>query len=363
MIVYFAATAVTLVFAALALQYKERLFEASKYILPRDYSHIFKMLAVLTAVPLTIVSVIRYDVGTDYISIFRNGFLRISSGGTMPSWEFGFMGIIRTILLFSSDYVWLFAIMAVLTSFFTFKAIYRLSNNVVLSILLYVLGEVYFFSLNGVRQGLSIAIFLCAIKYIQSRQFIKYALMIVLAASMHFSAVILITFYWLYAVKITPKVAMITLMVSATLLPFINAAFRAIVSMTRYAWYIGSIFDTTDWSLSDLIMAVPILATGYYFYHRATDNKLYGFLLNLQTLSLIIAIYSSQIFLVFRLNPYFTATQMFLVPLIISMAQTKKAKILLTIFFISLFTIYFVWGFLIIGWHDVFPYQTIFSRN
>lgn len=362
MIIYFIATAITLFFAYLALQNKEQRLVESKYVLTQNKIISYKVLAVLTAIPLTIVSAIRYDVGTDYIPIFRNGFIYISNGGTMPTWEIGFMGIVRTVLSFSTDYAWLFIISAVLISFFTFRAIFNISVNVPLSILLYVLGEVYFFSFNGVRQALSIAIFFCAIKYIHSRQLLKYALMILLAASMHFSAILLFSFYWIYNIKITPKKAFVIIAVSTALLPLINASFRFVISMTRYAWYIGSVFDVIDWSIADLIITIPILITGYYYYRYATDNKLYGFFMNLQLISLIVSIYSSQIFLVFRLQPYFTATQLFLVPLIISMENNIKIRWLLTGFFVALFAVYFIWGFLIIGWHDIFPYQTIFGR-
>lgn len=55
------------------------------------------------------------------------------------------------------------------------------------------------------RQSVAVAIFILSIRYILKRKLILYMLLVVLAATIHFSAVILIPIYWITKIKITRK--------------------------------------------------------------------------------------------------------------------------------------------------------------
>lgn len=360
--VYLIATAFTLIFASLAHGKNNVKQTTSKYVLPRKPFRSLGLFAILSSIPLTLVAAVRHEVGTDYALIFRPMFINYSRGGINEAVEIGFEVIIWTILRFTTDYIWLFAVIAILISYFAFRGIYEQSNNVVFSLLIFVLGGFYFFSLNGIRQALAIAIFFYALKYMRSRQLIKYLLMIALATTIHASSVVFIAYYWLYNIKITPKKASILLMSCILAIPFIRYIFIAILAMTRYAHYIGGRFDVASMTYADFILALPLLFLGYFYYNRAREDKMYNLLMTLQLFSLIVAIYSPMLILAFRVQVFFTSTQLFLVPLIVSYEEDKKMRMFVSLMLLCLYSAYFVWGFMVLGWSHVLPYQTIFSR-
>ena len=363
MLTYFLATALTLFFAMLACKSNKEELVTSRYLISRKKPFSYNLFfAVLSAIPLTLIAAIRYDIGIDYGWVFRDGFILIRDRGIMPPWEIGFLAIARTVLLFTGDYAWMFAVVAILTSIFVFHSIYSISNNIPFSILLYVLSGVYFSSFNTIRQALSIAMFIYAIKFIPARKLVKYLFVVCLAATIHTSAIILILFYWVYNIRISPKRMLLIAAFSAAFFPFVRSVFIHIVSMTRYYRYIGGRYDADDWTIAPLIMAIPIIVLGYFYWNNAKDNKMYNFYMNLQLIAFILSIYSSQLILIHRVQNYFTATQLFLVPLIVAQEKNPRTKMLLVTMFIALFLAYCIVGYVILGWSGILPYRTIFSR-
>lgn len=55
------------------------------------------------------------------------------------------------------------------------------------------------------RQSVAVAIFILSLRYILKKKIIPYMLLVVFAATVHFSAVILIPIYWINRIKITQK--------------------------------------------------------------------------------------------------------------------------------------------------------------
>lgn len=55
------------------------------------------------------------------------------------------------------------------------------------------------------RQSVAVAIFILSLRYILKKKVIPYMLLVVFAATVHFSAVILIPIYWINRIKITKK--------------------------------------------------------------------------------------------------------------------------------------------------------------
>ncbi|MCT3056096.1 EpsG family protein [Leuconostoc citreum] len=55
------------------------------------------------------------------------------------------------------------------------------------------------------RQSVAVAIFILSLRYILKKKVIPYMLLVVFAATVHFSAVILIPIYWINRIKITQK--------------------------------------------------------------------------------------------------------------------------------------------------------------
>lgn len=89
-------------------------------------------------------------------------------------------------------FIFIYTILIYTLFFFSIK---RHCSNYAFALILF-LGLVFFFSFTYLRQILSVAIVWLSIKYIIERKFYKFLLMVLLAASVHNSAIIFIIMYF-----------------------------------------------------------------------------------------------------------------------------------------------------------------------
>lgn len=108
------------------------------------------------------------------------------------SMKFGFFSI----FLFSSAITWIFFLLA-------FKRYYFVLP---LAILFLFIDGYFFWTMNGMRQAISISIFTYSIKYIQDKNLIKYIFFICLAMLFHYSAILLLPLYLINIYKNNNKV-------------------------------------------------------------------------------------------------------------------------------------------------------------
>lgn len=83
--------------------------------------------------------------------------------------------------------------------------IFRYSENYWFSIFVYLAFGMYTFTFAGIRQSLAMGICCLAFMFAEKQEFFKYFIAIILAASMHISALIFAPVYWLIRVKHTPR--------------------------------------------------------------------------------------------------------------------------------------------------------------
>lgn len=68
-----------------------------------------------------------------------------------------------------------------------------------------------------------VAIFLYSIKYIKERNFKKFIMYMILASTIHVSALICIPLYFIYGLKIRPIKALILLAISIVVKPIVSS--------------------------------------------------------------------------------------------------------------------------------------------
>jgi hypothetical protein len=123
--------------------------------------------------------------------------------------EKGYMLLNKIISVVFYDPQWLFIITAVFICFSTARFIFKHSPNVLLSAILYLTLDMFFFNLTGIRQSLAIAILFFAYDFLLSRRFIIFALIVLAASAFHSSAIIFIAVYPLYNIRIDAKKAFV----------------------------------------------------------------------------------------------------------------------------------------------------------
>ena len=131
-----------------------------------------------SCLPLFLVAALRQFVGTDYASYYYNKIPVILNNPVQLEFGFSLLGYFSVVVL--GSYQWLIAGMALITCLCYWSAIFRYSKNTPLTILIFLALGCYYFSLNGMRQSVVIAIFFYALKFIEKKKLKKYLLCILL---------------------------------------------------------------------------------------------------------------------------------------------------------------------------------------
>lgn len=200
-----------------------------------------KFFCVLSILPLTVISAVRYGVGTDFFSYYR---IYLKNGiSSFQELENGFSAFVMFLNRISKEPQLFFVVSSFVIGICYFLIIYKESVSPVFSILLFVLTRDYFRSMNGVRQYLAIAILLLSLPYIKQKDWRKVIIFIGMATLFHSSALIYVLFYILVQMQL--KLKDIAVMVFGTFLFAGTMKNIAIPIIDKYTTY-GKYFETTS---------------------------------------------------------------------------------------------------------------------
>lgn len=110
------------------------------------------------------------------------------------NWEFGFIFFCFICKWIGLGTAGLFLLAALITNTFAIKTLYRFKYPV-FCILIFITSRAYLQEANIVRQTMAISIFAYALQYLESRNFKKYALFVLLASTIHTSTIMTLFLY------------------------------------------------------------------------------------------------------------------------------------------------------------------------
>lgn len=163
--------------------------------LPRTTSS--RLFVTLAAAVLILVAGLRWGVGTDFFGYVRNyetyktSFLTDVRAFAEP----GTKGIAWIVSHVRDDPALFMFTASAITIVLMLWTIARYSTALVMSYLLFIFVGSWHGSFNGVRQFLAAAIILSGHRFIVERKFVKYAVVVLLAASFHISALAMLALY------------------------------------------------------------------------------------------------------------------------------------------------------------------------
>ncbi len=333
----------------------------------------YRILCVLAFLPMTFVSMFRYEVGTDW-PIYNEYFYRISAGIDKFT-EPGFNLINKVISLFTDDSWWLFAVCALCIGIFTFKAFMEQSVNPAFSILVYVLAGSYFNSQNQLRQAFAMSIFLYAFKYIKARDWKKYFFWMLIAASMHVSALLYFPVYFLYGLKVCVPVICYSFVGLCATLPVLKKILVFLISKTKYNWYFNSVYNTNDFNLLGFLVSAGflVLLLFYYSYYNkysernskdgeAVQDKEYNLLLYMYFAANVSTLFSSAVPQMSRITALFTFVSSLLFPRMVMREYRRTRRIVLYMIVVGVLSVKLLYEVCMVGWYDAIPFTWVFFR-
>ena len=303
------------------------------------------MICILSAIQMIFIIGFRTNVGTDfdnYVNIFRNinGFP--ANYINTDNLEKGYVLLNRVIGFFIGNKPIIFNfIVAFLTIFFIMKAIYDKSYNCFLSIYLFISFCLFYSGMNQSRQLLAIAIGMYSVKYLEMKKYINFIIYVLIAASIHSSAIILLVLIPLSRILITRRVLVKYFIVTIIIIINVNLIIN-LLQYTKYSIYFGSKYDVTQGSsvMINTLFRVVLLIGILLFIKKVNSNKYNNILYHMAILCTILQILAINTSLFARITTYFFVAYIFLIPEILRSIKSKEIRILSYIATIILFGIY-----------------------
>lgn len=325
---------------------------------------------IITTIQLTIINGLRdISIGVDTIRYYKR-FIEIVNNKhfILLEKESGYNFFQLIIVYFTDNFnIWL-----LVTSSFMFISlaiiVYKYSKRYFISYLLYLSLGFYFFSFNGLRQSIAIILVLLTYKYILNKNFIKFLLIMVLAISIHTSAIIFLPMYFIAHIKWN-KLYVSILGGLLVIFYFFRIQIGELLTIIYYddaSWVFEKYNVTTE--IGGLaIMILLIIIIGFIIYSPNKFPSLENTVLsNIMIISLFIQLLSSFSYLFTRLNMYFLVFIILYIPFLLdnlgkgSIKLDKKSALFMEIvgkiILIVLLIIYYLNSVKIDGF-QILPYK------
>ncbi len=276
-------------------------------------------------------SVFRYGLGNDYYSyihIMRRiddaSFIEMFDLGYEP----GFVIVTKLITLFTTNTDILYAIYALIILIPTAYAIFRYSENIWMSTMMFISLTFFYCSLSFIRQAIAFAIILLGYKCFKERNHFKVMLFVFLACLFHSSAIIIIPMY-LMAVAIKPtkvSVAVYGVIFAAVYFLSWNIIDLAVLILPQYKNYVELNFIQNGYSpiyliVPTIIMVLALLAhfTGYGKAYPKSSSVFTNFAIY----NFFIWLISTKHFVLERFSMYIYIMMIFFIPSIVTYYRKK----------------------------------------
>lgn len=292
-----------------------------------------------------------YNIGTDTYSYCMNYF-EIS---TIPWHEifskelslgnknYGFFILNKLIfMILPESYVFYLMSVSGIVSFSIYKFILKFSKNYLMSlVILFSLGFIFFF-MSGIKQTLAISFVLLSYIKLKEKNYLKFILMVLLAASFHNTALIVLSALVVFKLKIKklyflliPTIVIFSILFQKKIAYF----FQKLISNGKYANYgvnYIAVNNLTGLYIQCVIILFVLILVGYKL-KKDEELQFYIFIYSIgiffQTLTPVIAEF-------FRISMYFSIISCVMLPYAILNSKYKQKKFIIGMI-ILLFIFYF----------------------
>lgn len=329
------------------------------------YRSSYWCMVVLSFLPMFIVAAIRYEVGTDW-PIYLDYYEWINEGKN--KFSEGLFNLMNKFVGWSvGDFQGMVVLVAFLSYFFVFMAIYEQSISIPLSLLIFFVSASYFASMNQMRQAISMPIMLYAYRYIQEKRPLPFFLWCIVATFIHASSLVYLPLY--FAARVKPSVRRYTAVFGLCVitLPVLQILFEVLIRYTKYAWYSTSVYNTGSqannfYLLGFVFQMVMLVIMAYYRFTSDEEDPVYDGMLNCYFLSVVTLLFTPVLSQVLRVSQCFGYCQILLMPRVINREKDRTRRIVLYMLVIGLYAAKLLYDTYYLGWNGVIPYQTIFTR-
>lgn len=306
-----------------------------------------------------LVAGLRYETGVDWpgYTLFFNhseSINKVLTNATtnffITEFEFGYVLLNSIIKTFTDNVQWLFLIIALITNLMLFSSIKKYSNHIFISLLIYYCTTYFILDMSGIRQCISLNLFLLSLNYIIEGNFKKYILAILIASLFHITSLILIPMYFILKIEyknwiliLFVFIGIIISLFQITWMTFVlekmidTFSVQAIAGkLTRY----GNRDDSRIFGIG-FIFNIAVFVFCIFKRKELSQNKMFNVFLNMYVINLFFYYFTWELTeLSGRLRLYFAVGNIVLFTYFIDIYKHKLNRLLIFIFIIS-FSIYY----------------------
>lgn len=319
---------------------------------------------ILSCLSLWIIAAFRYKVGLDwdnYETQFNN-ITNIKNIGDYFEPGFGLLNLAVSSL--GGDFHWLIAITSLLTGFLLWLCLYKYSSSIWLAIFGVIAINLYAMSFSVIRQFISISVVLLSVQYIQSRDWMKFIIILCIAFSLHYTALVFAPMYFLFndsnnlLSKKNIFVLIVVLLIFAYLDIFLKQVF--IFSGGLRDTYVAYQDSETTKSIKEVLMYLPVFIYIISYHKKLLEaneaNKVFVAMFFLWIIFKIVGLYEPSLS---RVQYYFAISGPILLSYAPAVARNNVEKLLLVLAIV----VFYTWDFshvLRYQWEDFLPYYSVF---
>lgn len=288
-----------------------------------------------------------------FVKASSSSFFEILSGelSSISSMERGWLLYCMLASYISSYFQVFLAITALIQLILIGFIIYKYSTDIILSYIVYFCFGLYIMSFSGIRQSTAFAITFFSVHFLLNKENIKFILTVLLAASIHNSALIFLLAFPLYNMRFTSANSRIAIIGVFFLLPFLSAIINTVVPFVFGSRY-NNYQDTGGAITLFLLYVIIYILSLKILIENQKDNLIRGLIVMAVACQSLGSIGSGAIT---RIGFYFTIFFTLLFPELVNVYSTNKNKSIMTFFMSLLLFVFFYWtnkdGYL-----DVIPY-------
>lgn len=335
MTVFYLNLSAVFFFSFLARCNASQIASSSVYGKPNKY---FALLAMTT---LVLVSGLRNNVGDTYFYMHSYEHFPVKWSEIDFNGDFGFNILQMLLQQFTNNPQILLFTTALFTNVLIVSTLYQHSRLFEISLYVYITLGYYLTSMNGIRQYLAAAILFAATRFIIECDWKRYFLVVIFAATIHQTALIMIPIYYIVRLRAWSKMTFVLLMGAVVIIigfnEFMSILFTAIED-TKYAGY--QEFQEGGANIIRVaVSAVPVLLAyvGKERLKEIMPNS--NIIVNMSIMSLIFMLISTQNWIFARFSIYFGLYSLILVAWIIKIFRMKDQKLI----YFSILLFYFIY--------------------
>lgn len=343
----------------------------------------FSLMAVISGFRANTVGIDTTNYEFSYLYIRDNGW----EGLQFLSYQFekGYLFITYFLSRFFASPSALFLFMSFFICASFGKAFYKYSDDVVLSTALFII--LFFAStMNTMRQYMALAILLNSISLLLEKKAIKYAIMVIVASLIHNTAILFMIFIFFAFPKLhfdrkSTSIVAIIVLILANFFETILTLFLTYFS--QYERFLTSSKYAAESDLNVALMICYIVIAVIYIIaireteknrlllNKISDNNhekfsLYNakyFFCIIYLISILCTFFSSQLWIVTRMNSYFRFSICFIIPVVINYLNVYFGHFKIFVYLILyIILIYLGYNMFIIDSHEILPFSFIWEH-